>query len=382
MEQSSLPSSCFFELRTRGRSTSRTTALLSKASTSTGKKATEAGTSAWADFWRDVWHEIDAWGGLGDSLSVRKVKAHTNPEAVMAGVISADDRAGNDLAAEACKLVALKHRAPPSIRAARRSDNLAVTRMAHWIARIGSARQRRDIDEIWIPGRGRPTAVRRERGRPWPLPLPALPTIRRRGHTFVGSALARLHGRNKSGLTALRGTESLISCREARWSQCSAPCVVRAVVVSCENLCSATALVHRLLEDCWLCATCCWVSCLRTVQLDCVPGEVLRAQSGSCRTRGPFLTRFAQLPFRPGPAQARPLRQCRILEITDVHQCGKLDFLFVSLCFQDNLLLVFFSPALLGFQLFSFFVHCCFRFQYFHCLRHRIKLVHKIVRVQ
>ena len=31
--------------------------------------------------------EIDAWEGLGDSLSARKVKAHTTPEAVLAGIM-------------------------------------------------------------------------------------------------------------------------------------------------------------------------------------------------------------------------------------------------------------------------------------------------------
>ena len=78
-------------------------------------------TSVWADLWRDVWCEIDAWGGLGDNLFVRKVKAHTTPEAVLAGVITADDRAGNDLADEACNLVVLEHRAPSNVREARGS---------------------------------------------------------------------------------------------------------------------------------------------------------------------------------------------------------------------------------------------------------------------
>ena len=32
--------------------------------------------------------------------------------------------------------------------------------MAHWIARIGSARQRRDIDDVWLPARGRAFAAR------------------------------------------------------------------------------------------------------------------------------------------------------------------------------------------------------------------------------
>ena len=60
------------------------------------KRGRSASTSAWADLWRDVWCEIDAWGGLGDKLSVRKVKAHTTLEALLAGIITADDWAGND----------------------------------------------------------------------------------------------------------------------------------------------------------------------------------------------------------------------------------------------------------------------------------------------
>ena len=41
--------------------------------------------------------------------------------------ISADDRAGNDLADVACRLVVLEHRDPANIRVARHSANLAVT---------------------------------------------------------------------------------------------------------------------------------------------------------------------------------------------------------------------------------------------------------------
>ena len=83
---------------------------------------------------------------LGDTLSVRKVKGRTTPEAVLAGAITADDRAGNDLADAACKLVVLEHRAPPNVRAAKLSANLAVTFMAHWITQVGSARHRFDVD--------------------------------------------------------------------------------------------------------------------------------------------------------------------------------------------------------------------------------------------
>ena len=95
-----------------------------------GRLATEASTSASADLWRDVWCEIDAWGGLGENLSVRTVKAHSTPEALLAGIITADDRAGDDLPDAACKLVVLEHRAPPNIREARLTAISAVTRMA------------------------------------------------------------------------------------------------------------------------------------------------------------------------------------------------------------------------------------------------------------
>ena len=57
------------------------------------------------------------------------------------------------LGGAACKLVVLEHRALPLIRAARHSANLAVTCMAHWIAGVGFARQRLDIDAVWLPGR-------------------------------------------------------------------------------------------------------------------------------------------------------------------------------------------------------------------------------------
>ena len=93
---------------------------------------------------------------------MRKVKAHTTVEAVGAGVISAEDRAGNDLADAACKVVVLEHRAPQSIRAARQSANLAVSRMAHWIARVGAARQRLDVDDVWLPVSERALDARRE----------------------------------------------------------------------------------------------------------------------------------------------------------------------------------------------------------------------------
>ena len=106
MVQSSSDSSCSCALRTRQLDSS----FVERCVNQRGRKATDASTSLLADLWRDVWCEIDAWGGLGDTLSVLKVTAHTTPKAVLAGVITPDDRAGN-------------------VRAARLSVNLAVTRM-------------------------------------------------------------------------------------------------------------------------------------------------------------------------------------------------------------------------------------------------------------
>ena len=212
--------------------------------------------------------EIDAWGGLGDNLSVRKVKAHTTPEAVLAGIITADDRDGN-----ACKLVGTGTPRPGEHSRCEALSQFG--RHAH-------------VHSTWLLGRGRATARRRGRERPWSLPLLAHPNIWRRGHTFVDSASRRIRAlcqhperatrgrcpgavgaqaqqapecaaqRNGSGLTALRTTELLISCREARWCQCSTSCVARTVVAWCGNRCQANALVLRRLGDCWLCMTCCW----------------------------------------------------------------------------------------------------------------------------
>ena len=113
-----------------------------------GRTVTEASTSAWADWWRDVW-----WGGLGDTLSVRKVKAHTTPEAVLAGVITADDRAWNDLADAACKLVVWEHRAPLP----ERPGGEALGQPGrHWIARIGPGSQ--EQQPACVPVQRAPTA--------------------------------------------------------------------------------------------------------------------------------------------------------------------------------------------------------------------------------
>ena len=91
----------------------------------------------------------------------------------------------------------LEHRAPPNIREARLTTVSAVIRMVHWIARVGSARQR-------------------ERVRPWPLPLPALPTTWRRGHTFVDSASGRICARCQHPERATRGRCPGAACARVR----------------------------------------------------------------------------------------------------------------------------------------------------------------------
>ena len=68
----------------------------------------------------------------------------------------------------------------------------------------------------------------------------------------------------------------------------------------------------------------------------------------------------------------------RFLERTDVHQCSRVDFIFVSLCLQNN---IFFAldfiqlPCWNRFELLPFLGHCCLCIRTFHCLRHKHKLV-------
>ena len=140
--------------------------------------------------------------------------------------------------------------------------------------------------------------VRSERLRARLLALPAP-----RAHdTWVAVAPQAPGGaaqRYNPGLTAVRATESLISCREARWFQCSAPRVVRTVVVWCDGRCSATALVLRLLGDSWPCATCCWdfvPGSKRTARLDSIPGGSLACLVWSMSLQEPISCVSAQLP--------------------------------------------------------------------------------------
>ena len=157
--------------------------------------------------------------------------------------------------------------------------------MAHWIARVGSTRQRLDIDSTWLPGRGRATARQRERGRPQPLPLLALPTIWRRGHTFGDSASGRIFARCQHPERATRG-------------RCPGGAGAR-VRDAAQRLRLDGSAGHRivdLLQEGKVVPVVCADVLLgflpasnRTARLDGVPREILRALSGPCRTRGPPL---------------------------------------------------------------------------------------------
>ena len=201
-------------------------------------------------------------GKFGRHPLVRKVTAHTTPEAEMAGVVTA-----HDLACISFQAGGFGTPYPPNVRAASLSANLAVTRMAHWIARVGSARQRLDFDSTWIPARGRATTegaserdlgpCRCQRSRPsseegarWsraPQGAYARSASTQSARHVLGAqapqAPERAVQRHNSGMTALRATELLISCREARWFQCSLCGSYGGV--SSDGRCSATANGHR-----------------------------------------------------------------------------------------------------------------------------------------
>ena len=193
-----------------------------------------------------------------------------------AGVITADDRAGNDLADAACKLLVLEHRAPLNVFSAR--------------PRVGSARQRLDIDSTWIPGRGRATARRREREQPWPLPF-----TRPSGDegTRLSTALQGAFARSASTQSARHVASDQAPRAPERAAQVSVLCAVcgsyggRVVRRSLLGKCPGTPLLGRRLAV---------PGSKRSARLDSIPGKVLRAQSGPCRIRGHVL-RFCPAPL-------------------------------------------------------------------------------------
>ena len=133
--------------------------------------------------------------------------------------------------------------------------------------------------------------VRRQRLRAHLLALPAQSARRVVGaHAQLAPECAAQ--RIGSGLTALRATELLISCREARWL--SVLCVVcgshggHVVRRSLLSICPGAPTPGRLLALREVLLRFLSGS-KRTARLDSIPVEVLRAQPDPCRTRGPFL---------------------------------------------------------------------------------------------
>ena len=71
----------------------------------------------------------------------------------------------------------------------------------------------------------------------------------------------------------------------------------------------------------------------------------------------------------------------RIFVMKDGHQCSKVAFLFVALCFQNNLPFALYFVQLPGWNRLDplpLLVHCCFRIRNFHRLRHRNKFANQM----
>ena len=190
-----------------------------------------------------------AWGGLGDSLSVRKVKAHTAPEAVCVGVITAGDLAGNDLADAACKLV--------------------VSGTPHPVYRASEA--------LGQPGRRMHGSLDRAH---WFCEAETLTTF---GFLGVGERLlddARVRDPGPCLCQHLRpsGDEG------TRFSIAPGSYGGRVVRQYLLSNCPGAPTLGRLLALRYVLLGFLPGS-KRTVHLDCVPVEVLRALSGPCRTR-------------------------------------------------------------------------------------------------
>ena len=77
--------------------------------------------------------------------------------------------------------------------------------------------------------------------------------------------------------------------------------------------------------------------------------------------------------------------QLRILKMTDIHQCRKMNFTALIPCFLDHFTFVsdFRQLACWNYLLFFlFFLHCCLCIWIFFCLRRKNECVNKIVTIQ
>ena len=242
-----------------------------------------------------------------------RTKAHTTPEAVLAGVTTAEDRAVNDLADAACKLVVSGTLCP----AERPGGEAFGQPCRHMHGSLDCARRfcetalgpRLDSDPWAWTGdcektRGSATlapevasALRpssEEGARLSRAPQGASSRSARhaaRGRPRRSRAPDCAAHRNVSGLTALRATELLFSCRESRWFQCSTSCAALTVVVWCEDRCSATALGARTLGK-LLALRDVLLGFLRgskrTARLGSIPGRSFACLVWSMSHQGPF----------------------------------------------------------------------------------------------
>ena len=162
---------------------------------------------------------------------------------------SADDRAGNDLAGAACKLVVLEHRAPPIIRAARHSANLAVTCMAQTALRISRAAARvelvmvltameADTSDDEVPGQSNTES---------PLPEGAF------HHRFGGFVAMRMCDRSKPALSQSCHSALFVSCLHVRPLPVSSrpvTCISHRSMTRRQRACGAAIRSSTLQESC------------------------------------------------------------------------------------------------------------------------------------
>ena len=258
-----------------------------------------------------------------------KVKAHTTPEAVLAGVIAAGGRPANDLAVQLASW--WFSNTVPRRTSGRRGSRPTWPSHA-WLTGLRALVLR---DSVWTLTRPGSLGVdERMRGgmsahRPWSLPLPALPAIQRGGHTFVHSASGRVCSlcqhpeRTTCGrCPGASGARARGAALQFQLDGSAGHRIVdllqggRVVSVLC-TVCGSYGdrMVRRsLLSNCLgACATCCWLSRLAPSALHVftvfvrklyVPGVVHVAP-------GTHFLRFCPAPACAGPAQAQHFRQHR-----------------------------------------------------------------------
>ena len=97
--------------------------------------------------------------------------------------------------------------------------------------------------------------------------------------------------------------------------------------------------------------------------------------------RQSFGTQTSPVQWKLRRLQSRLLRCHHGVRLTYVHQCSKVNFICVSLCFENNLLAHDFLqlPCWDCFERLPFLVHCCFCTRNFHRLWQSNQFVNQIV---